>query len=90
MVRNRVDKSLGYTDELSLSTIPSVRINRRPSFGDLSLELLHVHVIPPVMYILETEHLPDLPVRQGSFVFSHLSGDLDVRVILLQDLGGGF
>lgn len=60
------------------------------SFRDLSLELLHIHVIPPVMYILEPQHLPDLPVRQGSFVFSHLPGDLDVRVILLQDLGGGF
>lgn len=40
------------------------------------------------MLILETQDLPDLSIRQGGFVLSHLPRDLDVRVELLKDLFG--
>lgn len=56
----------------------------------LLLNRFHIDVFPPIVHVLEAQHVPDLLVRQRRFVFLHLPGDLDVRVIPLQNLACGF
>lgn len=47
-----------------------------------------LHVLLPIVLLLEPQHLLDLAIRQGRFVRAHLACVRDIGVVLLEVLIG--
>lgn len=53
--------------------------------------LLYLHatlldIFPPIMHILESQHLLNLPITQRCLLLSHLPRELHARTFLFQEL----
>lgn len=44
------------------------------------------HVFPPIVILLETQYLADLPIAQWSLLISHLPRNLHIGALLLQEV----
>ena len=54
----------------------------------ISPSLQSLHILPPIMRVLESQHLADLPIAQRRLVLAHLPRELGVRNLLGQELRG--
>ncbi len=47
---------------------------------------LSLHIIPPIVHILESQHLPYLPITQRRLILAHLARHFGFGIILRQEL----